>query len=359
MSNPIVFTLAVLASVLSALVVQPSPHATPPASAPTGASLSQVDQSTTLSPDALRRHAGWPDIVEAVNMCYEAGAHDVFLFGSSKSDPTNAGDIDLLVTGMTTHGRKQVYDQEDRLSKDTDIVLFNLAPLADLRSFVKRNLPGSYHISRDGAVNVATPWLGQGLPKPSFRDEVTDRLERYADAMGYLKISLAEYNLVKRSDDEMAKGLLMRWGATSVVSGWDAWEKMATRICAVNGVDVPKSKHSQEALVNSFRYESKLRGVLPVKLAAQLTSQRDDKRKRGEDGALHRLRKKRNQFASNQFAEGPARTPCARRTRRDRRKILRQLVEAVEDFELVYGAFSDAKDAGKFDIILDPQQVDR
>eukprot|EP00964_Phaeocystis_antarctica_P008306 scaffold4478_cov65-Phaeocystis_antarctica.AAC.2 len=32
MSNPIVFTLAVLASVLSALVVQPSPHATPPAS---------------------------------------------------------------------------------------------------------------------------------------------------------------------------------------------------------------------------------------------------------------------------------------------------------------------------------------
>ena len=353
MSNPIVFTLAVLASVLSALVVQPSPHATPPASAPTGASLSQVDQSTTLSPDALRRHAGWPDIVEAVNMCYEAGAHDVFLFGSSKSDPTNAGDIDLLVTGMTTHGREQVYDQEDRLSKDTDIVLFNVAPLADLRSFVKRNLPGSYHISRDGAVNVATPWLGQGLPKPSFRDEVTDRLERYADAMGYLKISLAEYNLVKRSDDGMAKGLWMRWGATSVVSGWDAWEKMATRICAVNGVDVPKSKHSQEALVNSFRYESKLRGVLPVKLAAQLTSQRDDKRKRGEDGALHRLRKKRNQFAANQFAEAPA------LTRRDRRKIMQQLVEAVEDFELVYGAFSDAKDAGKFDIILDPQQLDR
>lgn len=49
-----------------------------------------------------------------------------------------------------------------------------------------------------------------GLPKPSFRDEVTDRLERYADAMGYLKISLAEYNLVKRSDDDMAEGLWMR-----------------------------------------------------------------------------------------------------------------------------------------------------
>ena len=93
--------------------------------------------------------------------------------------------------------------------------------------------------------------------------------------------------------------------------------------------------------------------MLPVKLAAQLTSQRDDKRKRGEDGALHRLRKKRNQFAANQFAEAPA------LTRRDRRKIMQQLVEAVEDFELVYGAFSDAKDAGKFDIILDPQQVDR
>ena len=72
-----------------------------------------------------------------------------------------------------------------------------------------------------------------------------------------------------------------------------------------------------------------------------------------KDGALHRLRKKRNQFASNQFAEAPA------LTRRDRRKIMQQLVEAVEDFELVYGAFSDAKDAGKFDIILDPQQLDR
>ena len=72
-----------------------------------------------------------------------------------------------------------------------------------------------------------------------------------------------------------------------------------------------------------------------------------------KDGALHRLRKKRNQFASNQFAEAPA------LTRRDRRKIMQQLVEAVEDFELVYGAFSDAKDAGKFDILLDPQQPDR
>ena len=111
-------------------------------------------------------------------MIYEQGANAVFLFGSTLRDPATAHDLDFLVSGLTYEGRTRVEYQDDRLYKDTDICLFDLDCAAQ-RPFVAHNLPGSYHISRDGALSVATTWLLHpcASTKPCFSDEIKQHLE--------------------------------------------------------------------------------------------------------------------------------------------------------------------------------------
>ena len=274
-------------------------------------------------------------------MIYEQGANAVFLFGSTLRDPATAHDLDFLVSGLTYEGRTRVEYQDDRLYKDTDICLFDLDCAAQ-RPFVAHNLPGSYHISRDGALSVATTWLSDpcASTKPCFSDEIKQHLETLQLRIRVLKDAIKGYNKMAGVDDDMALFFCL-WGGGSVVSAWVAWEKMATRICLITGnFVVPKSKNSHEMLVATFKDRSELRGVLPAKVARQFC--RKSVKGRGEDGELTRLRKNRNTFAKY-MSEQPF---------LDEQQIgpqMRLLAKSVEDLERVHAAFADALEAGKFD----------
>jgi len=330
-----------------------------PSSDPTaGSRLSEVDLSKALSLEALLQHDDWGFIREAVDVIYEQGAHAVFLFGSALRDPAAANDLDFLVSGMSYEAITRVERQDDRLWKDTDICLFDPDSTAQ-RPFVARNLPNSYHISKDGTLSLATTWLsmtasangggggggggggvGGGGGKPCFSDEIEQRLKDLQRHIKALKKAIKNYYIMKGVDDDEALNYCL-WGGNSVVSAWVAWEKMATRICLITGnFVVPKSENSHEMLVATFKDRIELRGVLPAEVASQFC--RKSVKGRGRDGELTRLRKNRNEFAKY-MSEQPFLDDKQQRIQ------MRRLTQFVADLEQVHAAFADALEAGKFD----------
>ena len=300
-------------------------------------------------------------------MIYEQGANAVFIFGSTLRDPAAANDLDFLASGLTYEGRTRVERQDDRLYKDTDICLFDLDSEVQ-RPFVAQNLPGSYHISRDGALSVATTWLsvpalaggggggggggsgvGVGGGKPCFSDEIEQRLKVLQRHIKPLKDAIENYYVMKGVDDDKALNYCL-WGGHSVVSAWVAWEKMATRICLITGnFVVPKRKNSHEMLVATFEDRSELLGVLPAEVASQFC--RKSVKGRGRDGELTRLRKNRNEFAKY-MSEQPFLDDKQQRIQ------MRRLTQFVADLEQVHAAFADALEAGKFDTEVKPLQLE-
>ena len=327
----------------------------------------EVDQSKILTAEELRKHPGWPLVYEAVRLSYKCGARAVFLYGSCKFDPVSANDVDLIVCGMTKQKREELRDRADGLPKRVDVVMFDTSAKACFH--VKHNLPRSYYVNRDGAVSPAMALIpelmgggggGSGAgwwdkKDSTLADEMPKYLHTLNITMVWLKMSLDNYNNLDPKDDYgLCNDIWLVHGGMHIVSGWCDVEKVLKRICAVKGVELFKSSTGHQDMIREFHTNPKLKGLLPNQ--GQLTEEFFRKNRRSRDGELHRLQKWGKKYTyppPSYYGEAAFidPVPVAEFTMRQP-SCVRELNQAVKDFQAVYDAFAKATADGKFDIVL-------
>ena len=328
----------------------------------------EVDQSKILTAEELRKHPGWPLVYEAVQLSYKCGARAVFLYGSCKFDPVSANDVDLLVCGMTEQKRDELKDRADDLPKPVDVVMFDTSATA--RFHVKHNLPRSYYVNRDGAVSPAMALIPELMGRAggggsgagwwdkkdsTLADEMLQYLRRLNTTMTCLKWSLDDSNNLDPKDDNFVRrGAHISMGGMQIVDGWRVVEKVLKRICAVKGVELFKSGSGHRDMIREFHTNPKLKRLLPNQ--GQLTEEFFRKNRRSRDGELHRLQKWGKKYTyppPSYYGEAASidPVPVAEFTMRQP-SCVRELNQAVKDFQAVYDAFAKATADGKFDIVL-------
>ena len=152
----------------------------------------------------------------------------------------------------------------------------------------------------------------------------------------------------------MCNDIWLVQGGMHIVSGWCDVEKVLKRICAVKGVELFKSSTGHQDMIREFHTNPKLKGLLPNQ--GQLTEEFFRKNRRSRDGELHRLQKWGKKYTyppPSYYGEAASidPVPVAEFTMRQP-SCVRELNQAVKDFQAVYDAFAKATEDGKFDIVL-------